>query len=284
MKLSIITINYNNPTGLEHTIKSIVCQSLKAFEYIIVDGASNKDDIDIIKKYENDITRWVSEPDKGIYNAMNKGVRLATGEYCLFMNSGDTLYSNTTVEELYKENLESDFIEGIIAIKSNNNKLHYPPKVINLSYYMYVSNNYHQASLIKRELLMKYPYDESYKISADMKFNMEVIVCHNCSYSTIPVIVSSYEGGGVSETVMNIDEVERKFKELFPQRILNDYEEMRFLYEWPVNRILPFLYKIGHSIRLYKFYLWIKGITGHKTTKAERIKLNRMENSIINHE
>ena len=83
--------------GLESTIKSVDSQTNKNFEFIIVDGASNDGSLELIKKYDHVITRWVSEPDSGIYNAMNKGVKMATGEYCLFMNSGDLLYSSTTM-------------------------------------------------------------------------------------------------------------------------------------------------------------------------------------------
>lgn len=92
MKFSIITINYNNCEGLEKTIQSVIEQSYKGYEYIVIDGGSTDGSIDIIKKYEPSITFWVSEKDSGIYNAMNKGIRHSTGEYLNFMNSGDTFY------------------------------------------------------------------------------------------------------------------------------------------------------------------------------------------------
>lgn len=278
MKLSIITVNYNNPLGLEETLKSIASQTRKDFEYVVVDGASTQGDLDIIKKYEDYIDKWVSEPDAGIYNAMNKAVKIASGEYCLFMNSGDTLYRNTTVEEIYKEPMTADFIEGIITFKNRPGVFHYPVKEINLSYYMFVTNNYHQASLIRRSMLLEHPYDESYRISSDMKFNMDCMINHNCTYSPMNVVISTYEGGGVSDTVMNLDEVDRKYKELFQERILNDYEEFRIFYEWPLNRLYPFLKRIGHSVRIYKLYLRLKGKNQNNMSKSERLKLWRMEN------
>ncbi|MDR2910496.1 MAG: glycosyltransferase [Bacteroidales bacterium] len=94
MKLSIITINLNNVAGLQKTIESVVKQTFTDYEYIVIDGGSTDGSADIIKQHANKITYWVSEPDKGIYNAMNKGIRVAKGEYCLFLNSGDWLINS----------------------------------------------------------------------------------------------------------------------------------------------------------------------------------------------
>ena len=91
-KISVITINYNNKSGLEKTIQSVISQTYFELEYIIIDGGSSDGSIDVIKKYENKIDYWISEQDKGIYNAMNKGIAQAHGEYCNFMNSGDCFH------------------------------------------------------------------------------------------------------------------------------------------------------------------------------------------------
>ena len=262
MKLSIITVNFNNPTGLEETIISVINQTNKDFEYIIVDGASTKGDVDIIKRYSKYITKWVSEPDTGIYNAMNKGANMANGDYLLFMNSGDTMYCNETVDNIYKATFDEDFVEGIIAFK-NSSRLHYPAKEINLSYYLFVTNNYHQASLIKRTLLLETPYDESYGIAADMKFNIQNIICNNCSYRGIDVIISTYEGQGVSMTVNHDDERQRLLEELIPARILKEYESMRFLRAWPSTMLWPIVFKLGHSRSIYNFFLGIKRLLGY---------------------
>lgn len=276
MKLSIITVNFNNPIGLEDTIKSVVYQTNRDFEYIVVDGASTKGDIDIIKKYSANITKWVSEPDTGIYNAMNKGVRMAQGDYLLFMNSGDIMYNNDTVANIYKANFDEDFIEGIIAFK-NSSRLHYPPSEINLSYYLFVTNNYHQASLIKRSLLLDTPYDESYRIAADMKFNIQSIICNNCTYKAIDVIISTYEGQGVSMTVNHDDERKRIFEELIPKRILADYEYIHFIKMWPISKLWPFLFKLGHNKNLFKLRLKIKSIFGKSISEIESQHLKKLE-------
>lgn len=98
MKLSIITINYDNKEGLLKTILSVVNQINHDYEYIIIDGGSNDGSVDIIKDYADKIDYWVSSKDKGIYNAMNKGIDVAKGEYCIFMNSGDTFYDSNTLK------------------------------------------------------------------------------------------------------------------------------------------------------------------------------------------
>lgn len=276
MRLSIITVNYNNREGLASTMRSVNEQTCKDFEYIVVDGASTDGSIDVIKQNQDFISKWVSEPDKGIYNAMNKAVKMATGDYCLFMNSGDTLFNPTTVEEIYKHKLEADFIEGIISLRSRGDRLHYPDKVINFSFYRYKTNNYHQASLIKRELLIKYPYDENYRISSDMKFNINAIVVHNCSYSTIDVVIASYEGGGRSVYVNHWDEREQLLKDLIPQRILNDYDDMEYLYQWPVVKFLPLLSRLGHSVSLLRFRMAIKKLLGKEVSKWEIHQLEKV--------
>lgn len=111
MKLSIITINYNNSIGLRKTIESVVSQTDNTFEYIIVDGGSSDGSVDIIKQYADKISQWVSERDGGIYNAMNKGVRMAHGEYIMFLNSGDILYDNNVIGHVLPK-LKADICVG----------------------------------------------------------------------------------------------------------------------------------------------------------------------------
>lgn len=96
MKISVITISYNAASCIESTINSVIAQKYDDFEYIIVDGVSNDGTLDIIQKYDKSISHWISEPDSGIYNAMNKAVRMASGEYCIFMNAGD-IFANPLV-------------------------------------------------------------------------------------------------------------------------------------------------------------------------------------------
>ena len=103
-KLSIITVNLNNAAGLQKTIESVINQTFTDYEFIIIDGGSTDSSLEIIKQYANKITYWVSEPDNGIYNGMNKGIGQADGEYCFFLNSGDWMIENNTLYKfLYKD-------------------------------------------------------------------------------------------------------------------------------------------------------------------------------------
>jgi glycosyltransferase involved in cell wall biosynthesis len=112
MKLSVITINYNNCDGLRKTIESVVSQTFTDFEYIIIDGGSTDGSVDVIKEYAGRIDYWVSERDRGCYHAMNKGVKVAQGEYVIFMNSGDSFYTNDVIDAFVKENPTEDVLCG----------------------------------------------------------------------------------------------------------------------------------------------------------------------------
>ena len=109
MKLSIITINYNNKNGLQKTIDSVISQTFKDFEWIIIDGGSTDGSKELIEKYSQHITYWVSEPDKGIYNAMNKGIKVAKGEYLFFLNSGDYLVQPNTINQIFTQSPNTDY-------------------------------------------------------------------------------------------------------------------------------------------------------------------------------
>lgn len=272
MRLSIITVNYNNPNGLRRTIESVVLQKNKDFEFIVIDGASTTGDYNIIREYEQYITYWVSEPDGGIYAAMNKGVRVATGDYCLFLNSGDTLYSENTIEEIYSINFSEDYIEGsTITI----NGLAKAFKRYSLSTYYYGGNNHHQASLISRTLLLSHPYDEKLKIASDLKFNVEVLVLNNCSYRPIDVIISNYEAGGRSSTIDNREEIISVFNELIPPRILEDYFYNESFYKFPVNDLRPVLKKIGDNFFLFKIKLLLKRFFNKNISPSDKKELER---------
>ena len=112
MKLSIITVNYNDAKGLERTILSVISQTKHNFEFIVIDGGSTDGSIDVINKYERHIDYWVSEPDGGIYQGMNKGLRQAQGEYVNFMNSGDCFHSTDVLERIFALDTDADIITG----------------------------------------------------------------------------------------------------------------------------------------------------------------------------
>lgn len=224
MIISVITINYNNAEGLRRTIESVVCQTLRDYEFVVIDGGSTDDSVDVIKEHASQIDYWVSEPDGGIYPAMNKGVRAAHGEYCIFMNSGDEFYSKDVIENVIKQGLREDIVCGDICFGESNISPN-PDKVTMRTFYK--STLYHQASFIKSQLLREHPYDETMRSAADWKFFMHELVFRNASYRHIPLVIARFECGGVSMTNSDVShqEVWNELKACFPERVLADYED-----------------------------------------------------------
>ena len=134
MKLSIITINYNNRDGLQKTIESVVSQSFKDFEWIVIDGGSNDGSRELIERYAESISYWVSEPDKGIYNAMNKGIKASNGDYLLFLNSGDSLCDEYVIADFQKLSFTEDIISGNIIVDDSIYNARFSPDESELSY------------------------------------------------------------------------------------------------------------------------------------------------------
>lgn len=199
MKLSVITINYNNCKGLSKTIQSVVNQTWKEFEYIIIDGGSTDGSVDVIREYADKITYWVSEPDRGIYHAMNKGIDVAKGEYCLFLNSGDILFDKMVFSEVSAELNGTDIISGTLMLDSGFCCLS-PTEVTIPYFYEGCGSLAHPASFIKSHLLKKYHYDEDLKIVSDWKFFVQVLIMDGVSYKSIPQIISIFDCTGVSST------------------------------------------------------------------------------------
>ncbi|MBS6469949.1 MAG: glycosyltransferase [Bacteroides sp.] len=221
MKLSIITINFNNEKGLKKTLESVSIQTYKNFEFIIIDGGSTDNSVNIIKEYQPIITYWLSEPDKGIYNAMNKGIAQAHGEYCIFMNSGDTFYDASTIEK------SLPYLDGtaIVSGYTYTDKTIFPaPSEISLGMFMKFSLM-HQSTFISTTIQKKYGYDERYKIGADRKFLMQVLLYDNVTYKAIDVTVSNFDMTGISMTNKALEQKEREaiLRTLIPPRILKDY-------------------------------------------------------------
>lgn len=225
MRYSVITINYNDKEGLNHTINSVLSQTNTDFEFIIIDGGSTDGSLDIIKKYADKSAYWVSEKDNGIYNAMNKGVSKAHGDYLIFMNAGDSFHSPNVLRKM------SDYQEDIICgkvIKGDSTKPsgHDKPTITLVD--LMRASLPHQAMFIKRELLVKHPYNENYKILSDWKFCIQALVFDNCTFRNSDVIVADYDTNGISSNSKGLLPKEREqiLKELFPPRIIADYQRL----------------------------------------------------------
>ena len=232
MKLSIITINYNNKEGLQKTIASVICQTWKDYEWIVIDGGSTDGSRGLIEQYQEHFTYWCSEPDKGIYNAMNKGAAKAKGEYLLFLNSGDALYNKNVLQQVDDMYLDVDIISGQVERMDNHQLLRIYDESILMQLYQNTLN--HQGTFIKRRLFDDLRYDENYKIVSDWKFWLEAIIWRNASVKVISLLVSKQDVTGISSDSLyvNLDKKERKevMDRLLPnviQKELQDYQTLR---------------------------------------------------------
>ena len=257
MKLSIITINWNNAEGLRRTLESVAAQTNHTFQHVIVDGASTDGSVDIIKKYVNQSLKydvlWVSEKDKGIYNAMNKGIRMAKGKYLLFLNSGDALENAEVVENFYKADVKTDIATGIE--KHPNGRLIYPKKEEELCYsHFYRDTLLHQSTFIRRDAFERFGmYNENNRVASDWEWFFRVIIKENASYQPLDFVVADFEGNGISATSDNSElrAVERKrVHDAIVPRVSRDYHELMRLKK--VEEEFEFLKngKLGWIVRL----------------------------------
>lgn len=200
-KLSVITIVYNNAKDIERTMLSVLKQSYPNIEYIVIDGASTDGTLDIIKKYENRLAKLVSEKDKGIYDAMNKGLALAAGDYVLFMNSGDEIYEPQTVEKVFANTPNADIYYGETEMYNENwqslgRRRHQAPEQFTWQSFKYGMNISHQAIYVKRSLTE--PYDLRYKYSADIDWIIK-IAKKASNIANTHLYVAKYLVGGMSK-------------------------------------------------------------------------------------
>lgn len=200
-KISIITIVYNNVRDIEYTLLSVLKQTYTNIEYIVIDGASNDGTLDVIHKYKNNIASLVSEKDKGIYDAMNKGLALATGDYVLFLNSGDELYDNSTIQTIVDKGNNADIIYGDTKLVDENRRIigdrrHKTPAHFNWKSFQYGMNICHQAIYIKREITS--PYDTHYQLSADIDWVIRAAKKAQTSQN-VNCYVARYLVGGMSQ-------------------------------------------------------------------------------------
>lgn len=273
MKLSIITINYNNASGLQKTMESVFTQTSADFEYIIIDGASTDSSIDIIQQFNSRYLtgstiqhfQWISEPDKGIYNAMNKGIKKAKGEYIHFLNSGDWLVDENVVENMLNELPECDIIVGNVISVRADGKRRYDINNKNVSLFtFYGSTIQHTSAYIRRSLFDKYGYyDENLKIVSDWKWYLQVAGLNKANVQFTDRFVSCFDKTGISSTLLNLDKEERRMvlEELVPESILADYDKYGFdIIQMQRLKKYPVIYKFVWLIErtLFKVEKWQK--------------------------
>ena len=234
--LSIITVNLNNAWGLAKTIKSVKEQTFKDVEVIVVDGGSTDGSVEVIKKYGENISYWISEKDNGIYHAMNKGIAIAKGMYCLFLNSGDTLVNETVLENVFNQNPTADIVYGNKQTRDVNGSVIHrtmPDKMGVIQ--LYADTLWHPVSFVKRTLFKKYGgYDEHFKIAGDYEFFVRVIISKKVSTRHLHLEIASFDMSGVSSDKNN------------RQQLMAERRETQDKY---MNPVLLFLFRIYSKLR-----------------------------------
>lgn len=228
-KLSIITICYNEPDAIK-TCESIVNQSWHDFQWIVIDGGSNKEIIDIFHKFKDRIDVFVSEKDNGIYNAMNKGLSFANGEYINLLNAGDCYYNTHVLSDIFEKlKFDDDILYGCTYFSNKTNPeknfISKNPKQITKEFFI-LSNIQTPSIFVKKFWFDKYGnFDENYKISSDRELWLRFIQ-NGANFVYTPMIVSVFDTGGISSAINNQkllnDEVEQILNKYFPIEYINN--------------------------------------------------------------
>lgn len=209
MQLSIITICYNNLVGLKATMESVLSQTFKDYEWIVIDGGSTDGSKEFLESNNNAISYWVSEPDRGVYHAMNKGVAVAQGDYCQFLNSGDTLISPDILEKVFSYDL-SDVTYGDVWIVKEGKVLEkrtYPDSLTFPYIFKYPIN--HQVAFIRTSLVKQHPYREQYSICAD-RFLFLKLFLTGSHFKHLPLPIVFFDDNGMSSRPENFPERDRQ--------------------------------------------------------------------------
>jgi glycosyltransferase involved in cell wall biosynthesis len=227
--ISIITVNLNDLEGLKRTMISVFEQTFKEFEYIVIDGGSTDGSKEYIETHSDKIDTWVSEKDSGIYNAMNKGIKVATGEYLLFLNSGDWLYDNSVLDKVAGKLLGCDVLYGNMVKVFPDGKQHLDKGVngneITFKTFAEGTLN-HSSSLIKRDLFTKYGfYDENLKIVSDWKFFLITLGLNKSEVRYLNSTISCFDMTGISNANIELRNSERRqvLRKEIPFPIYADY-------------------------------------------------------------
>ena len=236
--ISIVTVSYNAVETIEQTILSVINQSYSNIEYIIIDGGSTDGTVDIIKKYTDSITYWISESDRGIYDAMNKGIEIASGKWINFMNSGDMFSSDLVLDYVFNENdIDAEVIYGDrISLYSFGKFYH---KADNLNRFKDYFPIFHQSVFVKVDVIKKYKFDLKYQICADYN-QLYTLYKKGYRFLYIPKDFAICESESGISTI-NTNEIKRmKEDELIVNEKINIFTHFKFL----IVRVKQFLREI----------------------------------------
>lgn len=201
-KVSVITINYNDGNGLEKTIRSLVSQVVTDYEFIVIDGGSTDTSMEVIKKYADKIKFWVSEKDGGIYDAQNKGVLKASGEYLIFLNSGDSFFDKNVISKFcdHEKRGHKKVIYGNTNIidSDGTSRILCPPENIDLNFW-YANTLNHQAVFTHSSLFQKYGvFSTEYKFASDFEHLFRIFVKEPDQFSYMNELVCNYDNTGLT--------------------------------------------------------------------------------------
>lgn len=237
MTLSIITINFNNFDGLKKTVESVVNQTYRDLEYIIVDGASTDGGAEYVKQMSTQSYSFpltcISEKDTGIYNAMNKGIKKAKGEYLLFLNSGDFLIAPDVIERVFEQALIADIVCARTNVSDKGSVIWVSPLLQQISLStLYFNGIPHQATFIRRSLFEKYGlYREDFRYNSDTDFWYKAIVLGDATTQGVDVITTDYNLDGVSASDSHnetfINEHNQILSQGFLPKVIPDYNKWR---------------------------------------------------------
>ena len=258
--ISIITINFNDAKGLQKTLDSVHAQTYKKFEHIIIDGGSMDGSVDIINRNSDRFSYHVSEKDKGIYNAMNKGILQAKGTYCLFLNSGDYFFEKKSLEKILPDLAGADIVgANPVLIYGNRLVENYYPKHVTKDF-MLRSTLLHQATFIKTSLLFKLGlYNEQNRIVSDWEFFLRAFVLENCSFKKSNVPLCVFNRDGMSMQPENQTTLKNEQRAVIQRLLPHDLELYDLLLQNKSKKTL--LQKVKKlAIRSFQYSLRIFGI------------------------
>jgi glycosyltransferase involved in cell wall biosynthesis len=218
MRIGIITVNLNNNNGLRKTLMSVLSQDFEEYEHIIIDGGSEDGSRETLTKTKNSKIQWISEPDAGIYDAMNKGIRICKSEYIIFLNSGDVFFDNSVLRKFIDNNFCQDIVFGNLFMEGDKELLRYSKK-INFRF-LYNYSLPHPSTFFRRSIFDKVGlYDTRYQIVSDWVFFLSAILKYKVSYYYYNETISVFNQDGISSTRLDLCKMER-----------DDYLEREFSY------------------------------------------------------
>lgn len=262
--ISVITVAYNEETTIEKTILSVVTQNYSPIEYIIVDGGSTDGTVDIIRKYESHIAYWISEKDEGIYDAMNKGLKYASGEWSIFMNSGDWFYDETVIEKVFSDKYSSAIgvIYGAVEFRFANEEIIQQP--YSLPHILKGMAFSHQSAFVRTSLLKQSPYNVHFRIVADYEFFLREYKL-GVGFQYVPEVIASFDkltGISASPSYLNYKKHLKELIEL--EKIYNTETNYGLFYN-----LLCFRFLLKNAIlKIVPSKIWYRIL-------RRRIKLNK---------